>query len=60
MSKSELDKAKAKLKATITGLFLTMFLLGAVRQMPVQFIYAAGILSGIFLLRLAIARWYRR
>jgi hypothetical protein len=60
MSKSELDKAKAKLKATITGLFMTAFLLGLAHQLIVPLFYAAGIFSAVFLLRLAIARWWRR
>ena len=60
MSKSELEKAKAKLKATITGLFLMTFLLGVAHQLIVPLFYAAGILSGIFLLRLALSRWFHR
>jgi hypothetical protein len=60
MSKSELEKAKAKLKATIAGIFGLAFLLGLSHQLIVPLFYAAGIFSGIFLLRFSIDRWFRR
>jgi hypothetical protein len=60
MSKSELDKAKTKLRTTIGGLFLTAFLLGLAHQLIVPMLWAAGILSAIFLVRLAVAHFYRQ
>jgi hypothetical protein len=58
--KSPLDKARAQLRTTIGGLFLTAFLLGLAHQFIVPLFYAAGILSAIFLVRLAVSHFYRR
>jgi hypothetical protein len=60
MSKSELDKAKAKIKGTISGLFVAMFMLGAAYQYIVPLFYALGAVSAVFLLRWAVSRWLRR
>jgi len=60
MSKSEFDKAKAQIRNTVGSLFLVAFLLGVAHQMILPLIYAAGVLSAIWLLRLTLSRWLRR
>ena len=55
-SKSPFDAAPGKLRSVMTALFVIMFSLGVAHAMPVQLIYALGVLSAWFLIRLFIER----
>ncbi|TDP96384.1 hypothetical protein EV186_104369 [Labedaea rhizosphaerae] len=60
MGSSPLDEAREKIKRVVGGLFLTAFLLGLTQQLIVPVVWAAGFVSALWLLRLAITRWWRR
>jgi hypothetical protein len=55
-SKSPFDAALGKFRSVMVTIFLLMFVLGVAHAMPVQLIYALGILSALFLIRLFMAR----
>jgi hypothetical protein len=54
--KSPIDAVLAKFRTVMVAIFVLMFGLGVAHAMPVQLIYALGILSGLFLIRLFIER----
>jgi len=55
-SKSPLSVVIGKFRSVVTAIFVLMFGLGVAHAMPVQLIYALGIVSALFLIRLFIER----
>ncbi|MGV9366292.1 hypothetical protein [Amycolatopsis sp. NPDC003731] len=55
-SKSPMDAVLGKFRSVMVTIFVLMFGLGVAHAMPVQLIYALGILSALFLVRLYMER----
>ncbi|WP_410671273.1 hypothetical protein [Amycolatopsis sp. cmx-4-68] len=51
-SKSPIDSVMGKFRSGVATICVLMFGLGVAHAMPVQLIYALGILSALFLVRL--------